>query len=499
MKVGRVSRDALLAAGLFSFGILSRLPFRSQILYHWDSVNFALGMEHFDVYLHQPHPPGYILYVMLGRLVNLLICDNNASLVWISTVATGLAAVAVFCLGQSVWERRTGIVAALLLLSSPLFWFHGEVALSYMIEAVLVTLVVLLCFHHLIGKDDRLWLSAFVLAIAGGFRQNTVLFLLPLWAAVAWRFRWRRAILALVVLVLTCVAWLLPMLALTGGVERYWEAVGAASQEIGEESSLLDVTQAAVNGTRLMVFTGYALCIGLLPLILGALHWAKRHLREWRSWLQRPRVQLFLWWILPSLVFYFFIHIRQPGHSFTFMPGVLLLTAVAIGRLADCVGKRWHCAVYSGLTVGVVLVNILFFFAAPSALFGSPRLLLSTPSWRSIQRQDSYVGERVSAIRARFSPQSTAVLAAGRSFRYPDYYLRDYQYTSMSHSPLEGHRVLEGVDTVVLFDSELLDRVSEAALTHSLSLSSGDVLNYVSCSDGEVIVVGETIDCQRQE
>lgn len=499
-------RDKLMAVSLFLLGILTRLPFHSQILHHWDSVNFALGMEHFDVHLHQPHPPGYFLYVMLGRAINLLVGDANASLVWISTVAAGLAAMVIFVMGRSLWGRRSGVTAALLLLSSPLFWFHGEVALSYMIEAVFVTLVALLCYRHLTGEDDRIWLSALVLGIAGGFRQNTMIFLLPLWAIAAWRFRWRMAVLALVVLALTCAAWLLPMMTLTGGAARYWAAVGAESQGIAKESSLFDVKQMAINGARLAAFTCYALSIGLIPLALGAWRWGKRHLRQWRSWLPGPRVQLFFWWIAPSLAFYFFIHIRQQGHSFTFMPAVLLLMGAAIGQVTDWVdkkhpiGERRRRTVYAGLTIGVVSVNMLFFLTAPSALFGSPRLLFSAPSWRSIQAQDFYVSERVKTIQAQFAPQRTAVLAEGRSFRYPDYYLRDYQYPSLSHQLGTGQKVLENVDNLVLFDTELLDRVSQPSLVHSLPLPNGDTLNYVNCGDGEAIIVSsERIICQRQE
>jgi 4-amino-4-deoxy-L-arabinose transferase-like glycosyltransferase len=493
-------RNILFITSLFLTGVLTRLPFRSQYLYHWDSVNFALGMENFNVYLHQPHPPGYFLYVMLGRLVNLLIGDANTSLVWISIVATGLAAMIIFFLGQSLWNWQSGMVAALLLLSSPLFWFHGEVALSYMTEAVFVTVIALLCFRHLTGEDDRVWLSALVLGLAGGFRQNTMVFLLPLWAIAAWRYRWQRVGLALVVLALICAAWLVPMMALTGGAGRYWQAVGAESQGIAEQSSLLDWIQMAINGARLTMFTVYALVVGLIPLALGALFWGRCHLLQWRSLMRNPRVTLFFWWITPSLIFYLFIHIRQQGHSFTFMPAVLLLTTAAIGQVADWVGERWHRAVYTGLTIGVVSINVLFFLVAPSAFWGSSRLLFSAPSWRSIQAQDFYVGERVRAIQAHFVPQRTAVLAGGRSFRYPDYYLRDYQYTSLSHQLGTENNVLENVDTLVLFDAVLLDLVSEPTLVHSLSLPGEDTLDYLNCDGGEAIVVSsQRITCQRQE
>ena len=62
--------------------MLSRVPFRSHILYHWDSVNFAFAMQHFDVAAEQPQPPGYIAYVWLCRLVDLLFHDLQVTMLY---------------------------------------------------------------------------------------------------------------------------------------------------------------------------------------------------------------------------------------------------------------------------------------------------------------------------------------------------------------------------------------------------------------------------------
>ena len=51
------------AVALFLGTVISRVPFRSHVLYHWDSVNFAYAMRRFDVIAEQPQPPGYIAYV----------------------------------------------------------------------------------------------------------------------------------------------------------------------------------------------------------------------------------------------------------------------------------------------------------------------------------------------------------------------------------------------------------------------------------------------------
>ena len=41
-------REIAILLALFLVGLLSRTLFASRILYHWDSVNFALAIEHFD-------------------------------------------------------------------------------------------------------------------------------------------------------------------------------------------------------------------------------------------------------------------------------------------------------------------------------------------------------------------------------------------------------------------------------------------------------------------
>jgi len=63
----------LLAAGYF----LLHLPYLPQSLEDIDTINFALGLRHFDPALHQPHPPGYPVYRGFYRR-----CPRCASKPW---------------------------------------------------------------------------------------------------------------------------------------------------------------------------------------------------------------------------------------------------------------------------------------------------------------------------------------------------------------------------------------------------------------------------------
>ena len=47
--------------------LLSRVLFLPPTLEDIDSVNFALALERFDPRLHQPHPPGYPVFMLLAK------------------------------------------------------------------------------------------------------------------------------------------------------------------------------------------------------------------------------------------------------------------------------------------------------------------------------------------------------------------------------------------------------------------------------------------------
>jgi hypothetical protein len=208
----------------FIITVISRIPFTSKYLYHMDSVQYALALEQYDITVHQPHPPGYFLYVMLGRLLNLFIQDANITFIVISILFSGLTVVAVYYLGKEIFDKKIGIIAAAIAMTSPNLWFHGEVALTNTIEAFFSALVALFCWRIYKGKHKYVWLSVVALAVAGGIRQNTMIFLLPLWLFSVKGVPVRKTVSLLGLLIVCCLLWFIPMVYMTGGWSSYQEA-----------------------------------------------------------------------------------------------------------------------------------------------------------------------------------------------------------------------------------------------------------------------------------
>jgi len=215
---------------LFFVTLLTRLPFQSKLLYHYDSVQFALALEKYDPYLHQPHPPGYFLYVMAGKVLYFFLQNANSSLILISLIASGLAVVAIYYLGLAVFDARTGCWAALLATTSPLLWFYGEVALSYVVAAVFNSWIAALCWQSLHKDSKRVYVSAILLGVGAGIRQDLLMFLFPLWIFSIAQLGWRKLVSALLILGVTVAAWFVPMLVISGGVDRYSTAVSEFSR-----------------------------------------------------------------------------------------------------------------------------------------------------------------------------------------------------------------------------------------------------------------------------
>ncbi|MGH7301610.1 MAG: glycosyltransferase family 39 protein, partial [Candidatus Rokuibacteriota bacterium] len=127
--------DLCLALGLAVVTLLSRWPYRARMLYNWDAVQFALALREFDIAKHQPHPPGYVLYVGLGRALNASLGDPTLAYVALAMLFSAGSTFVVYGLGRRLYDRSTALVAASLLAVSPLFWFYGSVGLTYAGEA----------------------------------------------------------------------------------------------------------------------------------------------------------------------------------------------------------------------------------------------------------------------------------------------------------------------------------------------------------------------------
>jgi len=196
---------------------ITRFAFRSHYLYDIDSVNFALALRRFDPGVHQPHPPGYFLYICLGRLFNAVFHNANTAFVAISILFSCGAVAAIYALARNWFGRSAALFAGAIFVFSPIAWFHGTVALTYIVESFFSALTGYLCWRICCGSTRFILPAALVVGIASGFRPSSLLFLGPLLLFSLSKASLRQAAGAVGFLLLTLLAWFVPMIRISGG------------------------------------------------------------------------------------------------------------------------------------------------------------------------------------------------------------------------------------------------------------------------------------------
>jgi hypothetical protein len=360
-------------------------------LYDVDSVNFALALKRFDPAAYQPHPPGYFLYVCLGRLVNLVFHDANTALVAISIAFSCGAVAMIYLLAGSWFGTAAARFAGLIFLFSPLAWFHGTVALTYIVEAFFSALVGYLCWR---GRGIS---AGVALGVAGGFRPSSILFLAPL---LLFSLRKDRRVVAVLALILTTASWFIPMIHLSGGI-AYFSSLASLWTTVPGKASVFNST--ALNSfARAITIAGiYFLCFGCAALL--PVKGIDRDERDKRR---------FTWiWVTPALLFFTFVFLKfvNAGYLLILMPPVCAWLGLRASLL------RWRPVAFAGCAA----INTAIFLFAP--------VYCSYGEVRAFERELSGV---IAVLPQIAPPGSTMIVGLDSHFlgyRHAGYYLPQYR------------------------------------------------------------------------
>lgn len=416
---------------------MTRFAFRSHDLYDVDSVNFALGMARFDPRVHQPHPPGYFLYVYLGRLLNFPLHNANLALVMLSIIASFGTAIVIYLLASDWFGLLAARFAGALFLLSPLAWFHGIVALTYSVEAFFSALIGYLCWSVYRGRANLVLAAAVVLGISAGIRPSSLLFLGPLFL-FSLSHAPRRRVAGILVLLVTLTAWFLPMVAASGGFGDYFGALFSLWGIVPAKTTVFNSSPANSIARAFTIFFIYLLGFGAASIApFGA---------RYRTGLDDPGKKKFtLVWIGPALCFFTFIFLQFVNSGY-----LLLLIAPACVWLGYWAAQwyqntGWRKPAKLALIGVFATVNILIFLDSPFYC-----------SYRSVRRFEATMEAVRAALPQVASPQETLLIGFDSHFlgyRHAGYYLPDYFTVEYPEVRLrEGVRVfaMHGRDTRLL-------------------------------------------------
>jgi hypothetical protein len=303
---------------------LAHIPYIASTLEDIDSVNFALGVRDFDVADHRPHPPGYPMYIALGKIgvavTRSFAGDASASTVEATTLSAVsligaviailllyrvfgvLSATAAQAGGDVItapWRyfNPTALAATALTATAPLFWYLAVRPISD-VPGLAMALAAQACLglawwrqqpdptgdrrltpDRMAASGRMIVLGALLAAISVGFRsQNTLLtlpFLLGVLVDRIGRGFGGAAIGAAAALLVGAVVWAVPLVVASGGVDGYLAALGSQAGEdfAGVQMLYLNPTSprlAAFALLRTLIYPWDSLLLGGVVIALAA-------------------------------------------------------------------------------------------------------------------------------------------------------------------------------------------------------------------------------------
>ena len=309
-------------------------------VYNLDSAELTTAASTLGI----PHPPGYPLYVLLGKAFTLIpVGDAGYRMNLMSAAFAGLTLVVVYFIVLHLTDSRVaGISASWMLGASYHFWADAVVAEVYMLDAFLLASLVWLLFRWSVSGGTSTLVMAFFVFGLGMANRTTFLLCLPaaaLYVVLNRRSRGRRWWAApLAVLPGLALYGLLPLRTAT---DAY---VWGSSYDLSGHAIHLDLTSpstlwwfvsarvfqplAHFHGARefaaqLGIFAGWAwrgfLGIGVVLALLGVAH----------LWRRRWRDALLLALIFAPLTA-FYANYAVPDKETMFLPSFLVI-AIAAG------------------------------------------------------------------------------------------------------------------------------------------------------------------------
>ncbi len=216
--------------------LVAHLVFLPRTLEDLDSINFALGVRQFDIARHQPHPPGYPVYIAMSKITTGALraagidaASSRGLAIW-SAIGAAAAIPAIFLFFRRLESRDPlALWATVLVALSPLFWFTALRPLSDMPGFAMAMWTLALLAGAASRRD--IVLAALLAGFAVGLRSQTAVLTFPFIAYTLVRRRDARAI-GMTVAMLACagLVWAVPMFVASGGLSAYLAALSSQAE-----------------------------------------------------------------------------------------------------------------------------------------------------------------------------------------------------------------------------------------------------------------------------
>jgi hypothetical protein len=210
------SKELGIIVSLCVVGIVSRVIAIHASLWEWDDILFAHAMHEYDLERNIPHPPGFPVFIMLGRLAYAFFKNEHHALVAVNIVFASLLAPALYFLFREIFKDRwIALTGALFSIFAANVWLHSGGPRSD-IPGFAIGVICLALAIRGMRSSRALLLSCALLGLGMGVRVTVLPAAAPTVACVLlfhlWKRNWRLVAGAVSTATVCFLIWFVPLI-----------------------------------------------------------------------------------------------------------------------------------------------------------------------------------------------------------------------------------------------------------------------------------------------
>lgn len=427
-----------------------RTPFVSKVFTYVDGPQFAIAIEHFSIRDHFPAPPGHFLYVMAAKLINYFSRDPRAAFSFLSVLFTGLNSVALFLIGKRIFDFKVGLISSLIYMTSPLTWFYSITCFVYPVNGFFALMSGFFLYKVIYKNQDinLIWAALFY-ALMIGIRPPEFIFILPLWIWAWFKARSKVRILSLLVLSSICFAWFIPLAMMSGGIKEYtyfiFKEVSLGQTRFSD--SIFTVPGLLKANLKHHIFV-YIITFGLG--VIPFFYYLPQFFNL-KSILSDKKAQIFLCWIVPSLLFWAVFNFNNAGYIIVALLPLIILLSEFLNRIAQELKENLALKLGFLNKKNLVLSSFMFLFIIPNTIYyfydfnpqdkGNDHIY-AFQTYPEIKKRNLQLNGKFGYIKENISPQDSIVITTSLYFIQVMYHLPEYHVYSLSGIAKRGSNAI---------------------------------------------------------
>lgn len=399
-------------------GIISRVPIVEKFQSQWDGPDYSIALIRYSFNQETPSPPGYPLYIEIGRFFYLFFHDLHTAIVAIGVFGSVLGAIVFYIVGTKMYNRWVGVCATTIFFTGSTFYYFGLTTYPYILLPGTTTLLAYIVYRIYIKHKQEGYLFGFAAALCFCIRPQEVIQIGLIYLLGIVFLNNRERVKAFVVFIIITILCFLPIFYAIGFMQYFI---------ISYHFAQYDITNATIYQRLEVMIKGFLLSFGVSGIYVLYYIWKWKFKNSRNILAKNHKIIIFYaCWIIPGVFYNLFLRSEHAGYQMSYLSGLLLLISYAIWRLHRKNRKIFIIAIFV-----IAIFNLYWFFYNRDPNYTKPYRPTSF-HYSDIRKNDLKVGSKVSFIQQKFTPSTSYLISTEVLWRPYSYYLKPYRLTALN-------------------------------------------------------------------